>query len=293
MEYSVLMSVYAKENAEFFSAAVESMLYQSCPPTQFVLVCDGPLTPALDEVIDGFTSVYPDLFRILRLPVNQGLGIALQEGLSACDCELVARMDSDDIALPLRMEHQLAAMNADPGLSVVGGQIAEFTGTMGNIQGYRMVPVSPEKIRQSAARRNPMNHMTVLFRKADVLAAGGYQDLKGFEDYFLWGRMLAAGCCMENLPEVCVLARVSGLQARRGGWNYFCQTVRLEHALRTCGLIGAGTYCQNLLIRFGGTVLLPDALRQRVYQRFLRRGDAPEMPWAGTPEEFTAAASQS
>ena len=66
-----------------------------------------------------------------------------------------------------------------------------------------------------------------------------------------------------------------------------------EHALRTCGLIGAGTYCQNLLIRFGGTVLLPDALRQRVYQRFLRRGDAPEMPWAGTPEELTAAASQS
>ena len=162
MEYSVLMSVYVKENAEFFSAAVESMLYQSCPPTQFVLVCDGPLTLALDKVIDGFT--YPDLFRILRLPVNQGLGVALQEGLSACDCELVARMDSDDIALPLRMEHQLAAMNADPGLSVVGGQIAEFTGTMGNIQGYRMVPVSPEKIRQSAARRNPMNHMTVLLR---------------------------------------------------------------------------------------------------------------------------------
>lgn len=75
MEYSVLMSVYVKENAEFFSAAVESMLYQSCPPTQFVLVCDGPLTPALDKVIDGFTSTYPDLFRILRLPVNQGLAL--------------------------------------------------------------------------------------------------------------------------------------------------------------------------------------------------------------------------
>ena len=51
MEYSVLMSVYAKENADFLSTAVESMLRQSCPPTQFVLVCDGPLTPALDAAI--------------------------------------------------------------------------------------------------------------------------------------------------------------------------------------------------------------------------------------------------
>ena len=217
-----------------------------------------------------------------------------KEGLSACDCELVARMDSDDIALPLRMEHQLAAMNADPGLSVVGGQIAEFTGTMGNIQGYRMVPVSPEKIRQSAARRNPMNHMTVLFRKADVLTAGGYQDLKGFEDYFRVGPCWQLAAVWQICRRYASWPGYPDSRRAAVGGIIFCQTVRLEHALRTCGLIGAGTYCQNLLIRFGGTVLLPDALRQRVYQRFLRRGRrAPEMPWAGTPEELTAAASQS
>lgn len=191
--YSVLMSVYAKENANYLSAAIESMLCQSCPPTQFVLVCDGPLTPALDKVIIDFTAAHPDLFRILRLPENQGLGFALQEGLSACECQLVARMDSDDIALPLRMEHQLAAMVADPCLDVVGGQIAEFVGDPRNIQGYRMVPISPEEVRQRAVRRNPINHMTVLFRRDAVLAAGNYQDMKGFEDYFLWGRMLASG----------------------------------------------------------------------------------------------------
>ena len=109
MAYSVLMSVYAKENAAYFSDAVESMLHQSCPPDQFVLVCDGPLTPGLDEAIQRFTASRDGgLFRVLRLPENVGLGRALQAGLPLCDHDLVARMDSDDLALPLRKEHQLA-----------------------------------------------------------------------------------------------------------------------------------------------------------------------------------------
>ena len=291
--YSVLMSVYAKENANYLSAAIESMLCQSCPPTQFVLVCDGPLTPALDKVIIDFTAAHPDLFRILRLPENQGLGFALQEGLSACECQLVARMDSDDIALPLRMEHQLAAMVADPCLDVVGGQIAEFVGDPRNIQGYRMVPISPEEVRQRAVRRNPINHMTVLFRRDAVLAAGNYQDMKGFEDYFLWGRMLASGCRIANLPEICVLARVAGLQMRRGGRNYFRQTVRLERSLRGCGLISVWDYYKNLLVRFCGTVLLPNSLRQRAYQRYLRQESAPEIPWAGPLPKMPASTALS
>lgn len=281
-EYSVLMSVYAKENADYFTAAVESMLCQSCPPSQFVLVCDGPLTDALDAAICDFVTAYPDLFCVLRLPVNRGLGVALQEGLQACNYQLVARMDSDDISLPLRMEHQLAAMIADPELSAVGGQIAEFLDSPQNIQGYRIVPVYPEVVRNGVADRNPMNHMTVLFRKNDVLAVGGYQDLRGFEDYYLWGRMLAAGCRLANLPEVCVLVRTDGLQARRGGMRYFRQTVLLERALRDCGLIGTGVYYKNLVVRFCGTVLLPGSLRQAAYQRYLRQDAAPEMAWAGS-----------
>ena len=274
------MSVYKKESASFFSSAVNSMLQQTCPPTQFVLVCDGPLTPELDKSIQDFLSEYPTLFRVIRLPVNQGLGLALREGLSACDCELVARMDSDDIALPLRMEHQLAARNATASLSAVGGQIAEFVRSPRSIQSYRTVPISSEEIRRGIAVRNPMNHMTVLFRKSDVLSVGGYQDMKGFEDYYLWARMLKAGYNLANLPEICVLARVSEIQARRGGWNYFRQTIQLECALRACGLIGISSYYKNLLVRFCGAVLLPNVLRQHAYQMYLRQSEAPEMSWA-------------
>lgn len=95
--------------------------------------------------------------------------------------------------------------------------------------------------------------------------------------------MLTAGFRLANLPEVCVLARVAGLQARRGGREYFRQTVQLERALRDCGLIGTGTYCKNLAVRFCGTVLLPDSLRQRVYQRHLRQTEPKGLAWAGKP----------
>ena len=54
MEYSVLMSVYAKDQPDFLRTAIDSMLCQTVPPAQFVLVCDGPLTPALDEVIESY-----------------------------------------------------------------------------------------------------------------------------------------------------------------------------------------------------------------------------------------------
>lgn len=81
MAYSVLMSVYAKENAAYFSDAVESMLHQSCPPDQFVLVCDGPLTPGLDEAIQRFTASRDGgLFRVLRLPENVGRAAPFRRG---------------------------------------------------------------------------------------------------------------------------------------------------------------------------------------------------------------------
>ena len=95
MDYSVLMSIYYKEQPEFFRAAVESMLHQTVPPTDFVIVCDGPLTEELDRVVEEFHTKFPKLFQIIRRKTNQGLGLALQEGLTYCKEELVARMGAE------------------------------------------------------------------------------------------------------------------------------------------------------------------------------------------------------
>ncbi len=87
------MSVYAKEHADYLKQSIESILSQTVLSDDIVIVCDGALTRELDDVLDSFA----DKIRLIRLPENQGLGKALNAGLSECRHDLVARMDSDDI----------------------------------------------------------------------------------------------------------------------------------------------------------------------------------------------------
>ena len=120
------MSVYCRETARNLETAVKSMLEQTVPPDELVLVCDGPLTDELNSVIDHISKDSPDTLKVVRLSENIGLGRALQTGLKHASNELIARMDSDDISCPDRCEKQLLFMKKHPGISILGGTIAEF-----------------------------------------------------------------------------------------------------------------------------------------------------------------------
>lgn len=271
-KYSVLMAVYHKEKAEYLHLALESMLAQTIPPEEIVLVCDGPLTQELDAVIEQFCGTNEQTLHVVRLEKNMGLGVALNIGLQQCKNELVARMDSDDIALSDRMEKQLNAMEQNPNISVLGGQIAEFNEDPGKIVVYRTVPTETEAIREFIKYRNPMNHMTVIFRKSHVLAVGNYQDVPGFEDYFLWTSLIANGYSMGNLKEVCCRVRADeGLYSRRGGVRYFQNTMRVERFLLDKVIISPWQFVKNIAVRFVGTILLPPRLRKVMFLNFLRR----------------------
>ena len=117
--YSALMSVYEKEKPEYLKASIQSMLDQTVPPADFVIVCDGPLSPELTEVLEVFRAERPQLFQIVPLEKNGGLGPALNEGMKYCKYSLIARMDSDDISMPKRCERQLACME-DGDYALVG-----------------------------------------------------------------------------------------------------------------------------------------------------------------------------
>ena len=102
MMFSVLLSVYKKEDAGWLAKALESILDQSVFPSEVVLVEDGPLTAELSEVISDYVLKIKNRgirFQSVKLEKNEGLGIALQKGLEACSHPLVARMDGDDIAM--------------------------------------------------------------------------------------------------------------------------------------------------------------------------------------------------
>ena len=271
-DYAVLMSVYARDRADWFRAAVRSMLDQTVSPKEFVLVCDGLLGAALEAEIETFLRNEPELFRIVRLPQNRGLGYALQQGLLRCRCEFVARMDADDIAVRDRVERQLAVMETHTEISVVGGQIAEFTENPEQVTGYRVVSVSEQKIRTTAAFRNPMNHVTVVFRRQDVLDAGGYRDFPGFEDYDLWARMLHDGKRLLNLQDVLCYVRINrDTYRRRGGLSDFRSAVAMQRELRRCGLVTRVQYGRNLIVRCLGTVLLPVGLRGWLFRTCMRK----------------------
>src|SRR5690625_6622735 len=99
VKYSVLMSVYIKENPAFLYESIKSMLVQTLKPDEIVIVKDGPLTKELEDIINSFENQSSELFSVINLPTNVGLGLALNEGVKACRNELIARMDTDDISL--------------------------------------------------------------------------------------------------------------------------------------------------------------------------------------------------
>ncbi|MDD7282118.1 glycosyltransferase [Floccifex sp.] len=272
MNYSVLMSVYFKENAQYFLESVQSMLNQTVKPDEIVLVCDGALTEELDSVIGSLQEENKNLFKIIRLEKNGGLGKALQIGVQSCSNEIVARMDTDDIALENRMEKQLAFLEQNPDICAVGGQIQEFNTKLENKVGYRCVPLTPEDVRKTVSYRNPMNHMTVTFRKQSILDVGNYQHFDKFEDYYLWARLLENGYKLANIDSVCVYARVNdAMYKRRAGVEYFKQTLKLEKYLLNSGLANKYQYYRNICIRLFGTVLIPNRIRSHLYNKMMRK----------------------
>ncbi len=270
-KYSVLMSVYKKEKPEYLKAAIDSMTAQTARPDEIVIVKDGPLTAELEAVLEACSTAFPGLFRIVGYEENKGLGYALNYGMARTRNELVARMDSDDLSLPGRIREQLDYLKAHPETDVVGGDIAEFIGEPGNIVGKRVVPRENEALREYIKRRCPLNHMTVLYKKSEVMRAGGYQDWFCNEDYYLWIRMYLQGSRFANTGTVLVNARVGEeMYQRRGGKRYFDSEIGLQKLMLEKKVITLPVYIENCAKRWIIQRLLPNKLRGLVFRKFAR-----------------------
>ncbi len=267
----MLMSIYEKENPQWFRRAVHSVLQQTVMPEEIVIVQDGKLTDALYKVCNELKRAYPEIITFVPLEKNVGLGKALQIGVRACRNELIARMDADDISSPQRFEQQLKEFHRYKALALCGGQIVEFIGDENHEVSTRTVPLTNMEIRIYAKKRNPFNHMTVMFRKKDVIAAGNYQTMPLLEDYYLWVRMLCKNVLCKNIPEILVKARVGkGMYKRRGGWRYFMAERALYQAFYELGFLRKRELYFNLMIRFG-IRLLPNWAREFIYKYVLRK----------------------
>lgn len=268
-KFSVLMSVYVKEQTEYVRQCFESLLAQTTPAAEWIIVEDGPLTKELYRLLQEYQNRYPTLITRITMKENQGLGLALREGIKHCRYALVARMDTDDIALPYRFEKQLRAFQDDPTLDICGGQVNEFEGDITHIVSSRRVPLEDAEIKRYQKRRDAFNHMSVMFKKEAVLNAGNYQHLPLMEDTLLWCNMILSGVKCRNLDEILVLVRIGNdMFKRRGGWSYFLKYYRGRKMILKTGYISRWDYWLTLSVQFVVT-LVPVRIRAIFFKKIL------------------------
>lgn len=267
-EYSVLMSVYYKEKDYYLEESIQSILGQTYQTNDFVIVCDGKLTDELYIVLKKYENIYPDIFQIVQLKQNVGLGNALNIGMTYCKNDLIARMDSDDISLPDRCRMQIQKI--EEGYDIVSGTVKEFSQSSDELGVERKVPEKSKDIMEFAKRRCPFNHPCVMYKKEKVLEAGGYQDFYLFEDYYLWIRMLMNKAKGYNIPNVILNMRAGNdMYSRRGGIKYLKSMIKFRTFLYTHKISTFYDFIYSVTAQ-SVICLLPNRVRKEIYEKYLR-----------------------
>lgn len=221
MTFTVLQSIYKKDNPKFLSESLQSIAGNTLLPSSIVLVKDGALTSELENVISEWQKKLP--LKVVGYEKNAGLAHALNYGLQFVETELVARMDSDDICFPDRFEKQVAQFEVNPALEILGGGIEEFYiedgfGSPGR-NGYhkiRLYPKRTDKNSKSLYRGTPVAHPTLMIKTALLKEFKYSENTKCNEDIDLWFRLIEAGHKIKTLQEPVLHFRITdGTFSRR------------------------------------------------------------------------------
>lgn len=267
---SVLMSLYLKEKPEYAEQCFQSLLKQTTQADEWVIVEDGPLLNEMYSLLNEYQEMYPGLIKRIPLEKNQGLGLALRAGILECRNELIARMDTDDIAREDRFERQLAEFEKDSGLDICGSHIIEFEGTIDNVLSKRKVPIEQDKIIKYQKTRSAFNHMTVMYKKSAVLKAGNYEHCPLMEDDMLWARMLLSGAKCSNVDDFLVFARTgTAMIERRGGWAYYKKYRDGKKKMKETGFLSETDYLKAAIPQVIVS-LMPRKLRLWFFTKLLR-----------------------
>jgi len=263
--FSVLMSVYCKEDPKHFNRAIQSIWNdQSIRPSEIILVQDGPLTTELYLAIDEWKDKLEGVFITVPLEENVGLGEALDIGIKYCNHELIARMDTDDISVQNRFECQLKAFQKYD-IDVCSAFISEFEDDENKIFSYRKLPEFHDDIVKYSKFRSPLNHAVAMYKKSVVEKSGGYENMLWMEDYYLWIRMIMNGAKLYNIQEALLNVRAGGeMLKRRRGLTYVKNELAFLAKIEEIGFITKMEYFTNILIKVP-VRLLPKIVLKPLY----------------------------
>ena len=269
---SVLISVYEKENYAFFDLALKSIICdQIKKPDELILICDGPLTKELYLVIEKYSKEYPHLIYTYKLDKNEGLGNALNYGLTKCSNNIIIRVDSDDVCDPSRVMLQSLFFDSHPDISIVSAYIDEFFDDWNKPIRTKKLPLNHDQLVNYAKFRNPINHMAVAFRKEDILNMGSYRNLPYLEDYDLWVRAINNGYKLANIDRVLVHARIgNGMVKRRSNKQYISGWKIINKYMLKNKMINIIEYFRNI-VAINIFIFLPIGIKEIVYLTLLRK----------------------
>ncbi|AWW32232.1 amylovoran biosynthesis protein AmsE [Echinicola strongylocentroti] len=271
-KFSVLISVYIKEDPVFFTDALASIFNQTLPPTELLIVKDGPLTEELDNIILNFIHEYPSKIRVFPLEENGGLGKALRIGVENCKYNIIARMDTDDICVSDRFEKQIGYLSNNPSAVLVGSFVEEFNKVPGDLKVIKEVPEIHDQIIKYSKQRNPFNHPSVAFRKSAIINVGSYKTMIYFEDYYLWLRLLnnLNGYIVYNIQDPLLYFRIGNdMIGRRHGINYLVKEINFLNLAFKESLITFYEFCRLIVTRVPLRIL-PKPLLKLFYKILLR-----------------------
>lgn len=270
-KFSVLMSIYRKENPSYFDKALESILNQTVKPSEIILVEDGPLTAELYKIETKYKNIWPDSLKIIKNPKSEGLGLALRKGTKYVKTSWIARMDTDDICVKNRFELQLKEIKNNPDYAIIGGQIDEFENSTENIVGFRKVPTCENKIVSYAKYRNPLNHVTVMINKDKLNEVGGYESCYKMEDYNLWIKFIKRKLKIKNIDAVLVHVRTNkSMFKRRGDFKFLINYISVKNRWRKEGI---GNYYSVIISSLAMIIntIIPSNLRKMIYNSYLHK----------------------
>ena len=223
---AVILPVYKKDEVEYMSKAIESIVMQTYRDFHIYIGVDGPVGDDIKKYINLIDE--QNKVTVVWFNENRGLACVLNDLLDICfkgGYEYIARMDADDISETTRFEMQLEFMDSHPEIDVVGGAIDEID-EKGNSRNKRIVyPETPEECRAFFAKRNPHAHPAVMFRKSffDKLNGKKYRpEYRQNQDTMLWYDGMMAGTQHANIPDVVLRFRMTDtmFKKRRNGWAF-------------------------------------------------------------------------
>ena len=222
---SVLMTAY--NSANYIGEAIDSVLAQTMPDLELILIDDGSTDKSAEIMADY--AAHDVRVRVHRQE-NQGIGGATNQALRLARAPYVAILDSDDAMMPERLAIQADYLDQHADIAAIGSQWFTMN-TQSNILGIDRQPTDPESLFTLMFAYFSMHHPTIMARKEAILACGGYENTikQGCMDYGVFCNMLLAGHRMTNLPYLLTRWRFTPSGATHGNaraQTENCMTIR-------------------------------------------------------------------